>query len=119
MSDQRKDIRKKLMAFTPVYDSISRSLLGYVGNINILGIMIISEHSLDMGREVILNIEFPKSLAEAQEKNLITPARVAWCNQDQAAKSYMIGFEFTKLTPEQTETIRIIMERYDFRHNDS
>src|SRR5689334_6362645 len=118
MSDKRKDVRKKLMAFTTVYDSISRSLLGYVGNINMLGLMIISEHPLEIGREVMLNIEFPKSLAESGDKNLVTPARVAWCNQDSSVKSYTIGFEFTKLAPEQAETIRVIMERYEFRHND-
>jgi Tfp pilus assembly protein PilZ len=117
-SDPRKDIRKKLMAFTPVYDSITNSLVGYVGNINLFGMMVVSEHMAEVGREVILNVEFPKSLLEGQEKNLVAPARVAWCKQDESIKSCTIGFEFTKTTEEQTALIRAIMERYHFRHSD-
>src|SRR5688572_7830341 len=117
-SDPRKDIRKKLMAFTPVYDSISNSLVGYVGNINMFGMMVVSERVAEVGREVILNVEFPKSLLEADDKNLVAPARVAWCKQDESIKSCTIGFEFTKTTAEQTALIRRIMERYHFRHSD-
>jgi Tfp pilus assembly protein PilZ len=117
-TDPRKDIRKKLMAFTPVYDSISNSLVGYVGNINMFGMMVVSERVAEVGREVILNVEFPKSLLEADDKNLVAPARVAWCKQDESIKSCTIGFEFTKLTPDQSVLIRTIMERYHFRHSD-
>src|SRR5690349_11392140 len=99
MSDQRKDSRKKLMAFTPVYDSISHSLLGYVGNINLLGLMVISEHSVEVGREVMLDIKFPT------DQTLITEARVAWCKQDDSPASWTIGFEFTKITAEQKAAI--------------
>jgi Tfp pilus assembly protein PilZ len=117
-SDPRKDIRKKLMAFTPVYDSITNTLVGYVGNINLFGMMVVSEHIAEVGREVILNVEFPNSLLKAEEKNLVAPARVAWCKQDESIKSCTIGFEFTKITPEQGALIRTIMERYHFRHSD-
>jgi Tfp pilus assembly protein PilZ len=89
-----------------------------VGNINLLGIMVVSENATEAGREVILNVEFPKSLLEAEDKNLITPARVAWCRQDQSVRSYTVGFEFTNLTAEQAATIEAIMERYHFRHSD-
>jgi Tfp pilus assembly protein PilZ len=118
MSDQRKDIRKKLMAFTAVYDSISNSLLGYVGNINLSGIMVVSEHAAEPGREVVLNIEFPKGMLEIEDKPLVIPAHVAWCNQDKSAQSYTIGFEFKEITAEQAAVIRAILERYHFRYTD-
>src|SRR5690349_21001337 len=118
MSEQRKDTRKKLMAFTPVYDSISRSLLGYVGNINLLGLMVISEHPVEIGREVVLDIKFPTDLDKKSGQTLITPARVAWCKQGDSPKSWAIGFEFTKITAEQKAAIEALLERYHFRYSE-
>jgi hypothetical protein len=118
MSEQRKDSRKKLMAFTPVYDSIARSLLGYVGNINLLGLMVISEHPVEVDREVMLNIKFPNDSVKKGDQTLITPARVAWCKQDDSPKSWNSGFEFTNLTTEQKTAIGALLDRYHFRYND-
>lgn len=118
MNDQRKDSRKKLMAFTPVYDSISRNLLGYVGNINLLGLMLVSEHPAEVGREVILNIEFPSESRDMANPKLIMPAHIVWCKPSETPNSWTIGFEFKKLTLEQENTIQAILERYHFRHTD-
>jgi Tfp pilus assembly protein PilZ len=116
MSDQRKDSRKKLMAFTPVYDFISHALLGYVGNINLSGVMVVGEHAVEVGKDLTLHIELPESLLDKPNQNLLMPARVAWCKEETAAKSFTVGCEFTNVTAEQQETIEAILERYHFKY---
>ena len=117
MSDPRKETRKKLMAFTPVYDSATRVLLGYIGNINLHGVMVVSEHAVEIGRDITLIIELPNSLLDTVDKNLLMPAHIAWCKPDKSVKSFTVGFEFTKETPEQESTIQAILDRYHFRYN--
>ncbi len=116
MSDKRKDTRKKLMAFTPVYDFISHALLGYVGDINQSGVMVVGEHAAEIGNQVILNIDLPDGLVDVTEKTLLLPARTAWCKPEEAVKSFTIGFEFTGITTKQEEVIQAILNRYHFRY---
>lgn len=118
MSNQRKDARKKLMSFAPVYDSASRSLWGYIGNINLNGVMVVGEHSAEVGKESILQIELPTSISEdVAESTLTMPSRVAWCKEEESAKSYTIGFEFKEITPAQEAVIQAILDKYDFKYS--
>ena len=117
MNDPRKETRKKLMAFTPVYDSATRALLGYIGNINLHGVMVVSEHGAETGKDITLNIELPNGLLDTVDKNLLMPAHIAWCKSDESVKSFTIGFEFTKTTSEQEATIQAILDRYHFRYS--
>lgn len=117
MSDQRKDIRTKLMAFTPAYDYGTHALLGYVGNINLLGAMVVSEHYVEAGRDMILDIQLPEGLEGVMDRSLQMPAHIAWCRADETVKSFTIGFEFTKITPEQKAVIQAILNRYHFSYD--
>ncbi|MCC7118962.1 MAG: PilZ domain-containing protein [Anaerolineales bacterium] len=118
MNDQRKETRKKLMAFTPVYDARERSLLGYIGNLNLRGVMLVGEHALEISKAYSLHVELPSSLAEQEVDKLTLSARVAWCKAEDAVKSFTVGFEFTELKPEQEAIIQAILERYHFRYNE-
>lgn len=118
MNDQRKDTRKKLMAFTPVYDAREHALLGYIGNLNLRGVMLVGEHELEIGKEYRLHVELPSSFSEQETQKLTLLARVAWCKAEDTVKSFTIGFEFTDLKPEQETAIQAILERYHFRHRD-
>jgi len=117
MNEQRKDTRKKLMSFTTVYDSVSHTLIGYVGNINLLGVMVVGEHPVEVGKETILHIELPTSTENIDNK-LVMPVRAAWCKQEESAHSYTIGFEFKEITPTQAVTIQAVLDRYHFRYNE-
>ena len=117
MSEQRKETRKKLMAFTPIYDFNQRLLLGYVGDLTLLGVMVIGEKSLEINREAILKIEFPNNLSDVIATDIIIPARVAWCRHDENPQYFNIGFEFTKVTPQHTKIFQAILERYQFRQD--
>lgn len=118
MNEQRKEIRKKLIAFTPVYNSKQKVLLGYVGDLTLLGVMVVGERSQEINNEVVLRIEFPNDLTDVTATHITIPARVAWCRQDAESSRYVnIGFEFTEVKPEHAQLFQAILGRYQFRHN--
>jgi hypothetical protein len=117
MSEQRKETRKKLMAFTPVYDAKWRMLLGYIGDLTLLGAMVIGEKSVEINKKVVLTIEFSTDLPDVITAHVTIPARVAWCRHDESPQYFNIGFEFTEVTPQQTKVFQALLERYQFRQD--
>jgi len=114
MSDKRKEERKSLMAFTPVYSLHPKTLLGYVEDLTIHGAMVIGEKSVETDKHVTILIEIPGTLSEATTPQLLIPARVAWCRQETHPNYYDIGLEFSDLKPEETKMIEAVLRRYEF-----
>jgi len=116
MTERRKEDRKKVMAFTPVYDLDRGSLLGYLGDLTFQGAMVIGEKTLEIDKQITLAIEFSGNLPGVTTKRMVIPARVARCDQDEVPRSFKIGFEFIDIKPEQTKIIEALLERYHSRH---
>jgi Tfp pilus assembly protein PilZ len=118
MSEHRSESRKKLLSFTPVYDSKTRNLLGYMGNLTVRGAMVIGERPMALNQEILLAIEFPDTLADITVPNIILHGRVAWCQLDESSpQNYNIGFEFTDATPTHTKIFQTIIDHFDFRQD--
>ena len=115
MSDHRKESRKKLIAFTPVYDLHRKTLLGYVGDLTLQGVMVIGEKSVEINKNLTLGIEFPESLPEMPAMHVAISARAAWCRQDEGPQ-FNVGFEFIDVSPENVREIEAVLERYQFRY---
>ena len=117
MNDKRKEARKSLMAFTPVYGLHPKTMLGYVEDLTIHGAMVIGEKSLEIGKHITLLIEIPSTVPEATTPRLLIPARVAWCRQENHPGYYDIGIEFSDLKPEEIKMIEAVLRRYEFHRN--
>ena len=118
MGEHRKELRKKFLAFTPVYDSQQKILLGFVGDLTLSGVMVVGERAVESGIERLLKIEFPTDLPQLTASPIFIHARTAWCRQDvETPRSYHIGFEFIELDPEHSKLIQAILGRYRFRDN--
>jgi len=115
MNDKRKEERKNLMAFTPVYGLNPKKLLGYVEDLTVHGAMIIGEIPMETNKQITLLIEIPGNLPESTAPRLIVPARVAWCREESTPYYYDIGLEFSDLKPEEIKMIEAILRRYEFR----
>ena len=115
MSDHRKADRESLKAFTPVFRLKPRSVIGYIEDLTMNGAMVIGEKLLEADQQMILSIEFPAGLPELSIPNIVTPARVAWCRQEEKTGYFMTGFEFVDLSPENEKNIETILHRYTFR----
>jgi hypothetical protein len=117
MDEQRKESRKKLMAFTPVYDSGQNILLGYVEDLTLSGILVVGETAVEANQEHVLRIEFPITLPNVATAHITIPARVVWCRPDKSPQYFNIGCEFIDVTPEQVKIFRAILKKYQFRHD--
>jgi hypothetical protein len=117
MSDRRQETRRRFTAFTPVFDLQPRVLLGYLGDLNMRGALVIGNKLTTIDKETILEIIFPSELADISVIPVTIPARIAWCRPDDNSPSYNIGVEFTEVTPLHKDLIQQILERYHFRYN--
>ena len=117
MSDRRKESRKRFTAFTPVYDLYPRTLLGYLGDLNMQGALVIGKKLTTINKETVLEIIFPGELADITVVPITIPVRIAWCRPDAQSQSYSTGVEFTELTPLHRDLFQKILERYHFRYS--
>ena len=115
MTIQRKGSRKKLMTFTPVYEMLHKTLLGYVGDLTLQGVMVIGEKPVEVDKQLTLGIEFHECLPDLAAARVSIPSRAAWCRQDDSPQYFNIGFEFIDISPETVKIVEAILERYQFR----
>lgn len=114
-NDRRKEARKKLMAFTQVYDQPKGSLLGYIRDLTLQGVLVIGEKKLDANTQTTLVFELPGGLPGITATQLSISARVTRCEEDESSQTYKIGFEFTDVKPEKADILQALLERYHFR----
>ncbi|MBI3162774.1 MAG: PilZ domain-containing protein [Chloroflexi bacterium] len=114
MQERRKELRKNLMAYTQVFNLHGGLLLGYLGDLNLRGAMVIGEKPLSENVDLTLAIELPE-LPNITAARIIVPARVAWCQTDISPEFFNIGFEFKEVGEKQQTAIKAIMENYEFR----
>ena len=119
MEERRKEDRKNLMSFTPVYDLYQGILLGYLADLTLLGAMVIGERPAEINKQATLAIELPDDLPDVTASRMTIPARVAWCKQDISPQYFNIGFEFHDLNPQHGKVIQAILDRYQFRRDPS
>jgi hypothetical protein len=116
MSERRKKTRRKLMAFTSVYDEDKDILLGYIRDLTQQGALVIGEKELDVNTQITLALELPGGLPGISTTRMIIPARAIHCVKDESTQTYKIGFVFTDVQPEHSQIIEALLERYHFRH---
>jgi hypothetical protein len=116
MQERRKEQRKNLMAYTQVFNLNGGLLLGYLGDLNLNGAMVIGDKSMEDNTELTLAIELP-DLPNISVSRITIPARVAWCKQDISPEYFNVGFEFKEVTDKQKMVIEAIMENYEFRRD--
>ena len=116
MQERRKEQRKNLMAYTQVFNLNGGHLLGYLGDLNLHGAMVIGDRSMTENTELTLAIELPE-LPNISASRITMPARVVWCQQDISPEYFNVGFEFKEVTDTQKPVIEAIVENYEFRRD--
>ena len=114
--ERRKEPRKLVMAFTPVYDADKGKILGYLRDLTLQGALVIGEKTMETSTQTILKFDLPKDLPKVSAKHLVISARVVRCVEDESPNSYQLGFQFMDVNLEHTDIIEAILERYHFRH---
>lgn len=114
MQERRKQPRKDLMSYSQIFDTHEGYLVGYLGDLNMLGAMVISDLEMKINKELTIQIQLPE-LESYSETTIIIPVRVAWCSQDISPEYFNVGLEFIELTNKQKKIIEAVIENYEFR----
>lgn len=114
MQERRKQPRKELMSYSQVFDLYSGKLLGYLGDINLLGAMVIGDESLQVNETLTISIQLPE-LPGISATRMALPVRVAYCKKDLSPEYYNIGLEFQLVTDNQKKIIENVIENYEFK----
>ena len=89
-------------------------LIGYLGDLNILGAMVIGDQAMELDKKLTISIQLPE-LPNSSATRMTLPARVAWCQQDLSPEYFNIGLEFEIVTDDQKRIIESVMDNYEFR----
>jgi hypothetical protein len=114
MQDRRKLPRKDLMSYSQVFDISQGKLIGYLGDLNLIGAMIIGDEALKVAERLTISIQLPE-LPKINATRLALLVRVVWCHPDLSPEYFNIGVEFELITDEQKEIIEAVIENYEFR----
>ena len=115
MQERRKQPRKDLMSYSQVYDLHEGKLIGYLGDLNLFGAMVISDHPMDEDVGLMISIELPE-LPRINDTSLTISARIAWCHQDISPDYFNLGLEFSSTTEKQQYIIQAVMDNYSRFH---
>ncbi|MEP6894068.1 MAG: PilZ domain-containing protein [Chloroflexota bacterium] len=114
MQDRRKQPRKDLMSYSQVHDLHSGKLIGYLGDLNQYGAMVITDDKVAGNSNLMISIELPE-LPKIDDASMNISVRVAWCHQDLSPEYFNVGLEFSSISAKQMNIILAVIENYEFR----
>ena len=114
MPDRRKLPRKDLMSYSQVFDLTQGKLIGYLGDLNLIGAMVIGDEKLKVDDRMTISIQLPE-LPRINATRLALPVRVVRCHPDLSPEYFNIGLEFELVTEEQKKIIEAVLQNYEFR----
>lgn len=114
MLDRRKQPRKDLMSYSQVYDLHDGKLIGYLGDLNLFGAMVISDHAMAENAKLNISIELPE-LPNTHDTSMTVSVRIAWCHQDISPEYFNVGLEFNSTSEKNKAIIQAVIENYEFR----
>ncbi len=117
MEERRKLPRKYLMAFSSVYKQDTGKLIGYLSDLTLDGLMVISKEDIEINKEMEIYLDLPEMIL-SKERILKIKTRVIWLQPDIDPRLNNIGFQFLELTEEQTPIIAQMIDAYQFRRED-
>ena len=117
MEERRKLPRKYLMAYSSVYEQSTGKMLGYLCDLTLDGLMVISKESLEIDTETEVSIDLPE-IDDFSQNTLQIKVRVVWVNPDLDPRLNNIGFQFIDLPEKQKPTITQIIDTYELQRED-
>ena len=114
MQDRRKLPLKDLMTYSQVFDLYKGNLIGYLGDLNLIGAMVIGDEAMPVDEKLTVSIQLPE-LPKVNAARLALPARVVRCHPDLSPEYFNIGIEFELVTDEQKSIIEAVIQNYEFR----
>ncbi|MCW8945130.1 MAG: PilZ domain-containing protein [Sedimenticola sp.] len=113
VADDRRAIhRRHLIYYLRVWDTATNNQLGHVVDINIDGLMLISEKPIETGKEFELELRWQNM--EGEPDTLRFRAVSRWSHNDVNKDFYDTGFQLIDPTEEVLDPIRDMIQQYGF-----
>jgi PilZ domain-containing protein len=88
--------------------NLEDKFIGFLGDITLSGLKVISEESMQLNSNHNLKIKLPPRIGGKEE--IAFEAECVWCKNDEDNKDYQLGFKAHHENAENINTIKIIME---------
>jgi len=109
MQNNRRHTRRKTSDYYVVKDQKTKNVLGRVVNVSPTGIMVISDHSLEVSRVHNLTIMLPEKVGGRDR--LECSAECRWSTYNETADWWENGFKVTEISPDASATLQIIIQQ--------
>jgi hypothetical protein len=113
MVERRRLSRRHILFYSRVFDRKTGVFLGYLGNLNEGGLMIISETQIQVDLIYLLRIDLPEDIYSNTMLNF--EAKSVWSQLDVDPNFYNTGFQFVNISDESKDIIAQIIDDYGFR----
>lgn len=113
MDERRRLHRRHILFYSRVFDRKTGVFLGYLGNMNEGGLMIISEDAIEVDQIFLLRIDLPEDIYSRTVLNF--EAKSVWCRKDIDPKFHNTGFQLMEISKDGKDIISQIIEDYGFR----
>lgn len=112
MVEKRKHPRKIASRHIGLYENESQRLIGCLIDLNICGMRIMCEDTMDIGKTKRFTIALPAEFNNQKELRLTT--KIIWCNVSSDPRFYSIGFQFTNASEEVNDILHQLLESDSF-----
>lgn len=102
--------RRHLVFYLKVFEQDSGEALGYIGDITVEGIMVISQNPISENRALQLRIYLPVEVFMKEYADI--KAQSIWCKQGLNPELYEIGLKFLDTVTSDLEALIALIARY-------
>ena len=110
MENKRKLRRRELLYNLKIYDAECGELAGWVVDASAEGVKIVGMIQFDIGQFLELSIELPEEIFG--KRKIDFSAQVQWAKPDVNPDLSACGMQFTRISPEDHETLVGLMAQY-------
>jgi hypothetical protein len=101
--------RRRIIGRVAIYNQATDELLGYIADITVAGLKLISNRPVKTGESFHLRMVLPEENFSGMQVGLT--AKSIWTGEDISSNGFATGFRITDLAPATEEIIRDLIEK--------
>jgi hypothetical protein len=113
--ERRELKRRSLSYYLQVFDSNTLQIIGHLVDISPVGLMIDSKKAIPTNLNFKLRLDLMENIVGKAFVEFVACSK--WCRAD-SIQPYLfnVGFEIVNITPQNSEIVRLIAEKYGARN---
>ncbi len=114
MQSQRRIERRQLPYYLKVFNRVTDKPMGYIGNVSLDGLMLISQLPMLVGARFDMCLKIPGH--DGQVRQIDFFATCQWCQEDVTPGSFDSGFSLVSPPLEYVEMVEALRYYFSFHH---